>query len=198
MIAFGFGLVHGFGFSFALRETLQFAGSHLLTSLLSFNIGVELGQLLVLLLLIPVLEALFRFVVAERMGTIILSALVAHTGWHWMMERGAILGRFQPPAFDAAFLAGALRWLIAILLLAGAIRAVPRMLRRRFRRQQGRTRRTARLHARSLVNSDRCPCSTSSLWQSVPGQAPFRSSGRATHLGPPQPRPGMHRRDRSS
>src|SRR5215470_8493884 len=48
MVAFGFGLVHGFGFSFALRETLQFAGSHLLTSLLSFNIGVELGQLLVL------------------------------------------------------------------------------------------------------------------------------------------------------
>src|SRR5215467_4578883 len=70
MIAFGFGLVHGFGFSFALRETLQFAGSHLLASLLSFNIGVELGQLLVLLLLIPVLEVLFRHVVAERMGTI--------------------------------------------------------------------------------------------------------------------------------
>ena len=66
---------------------MQFAGSHLLTSLLSFNIGVELGQLLVLVLLIPVLELLFRFVVAERMGTIILSALVAHTGWHWMLER---------------------------------------------------------------------------------------------------------------
>ena len=56
MIAFGFGLVHGFGFSFALRQTLQFAGSHLLTSLLSFNVGVELGQLLVLALLIPVLD----------------------------------------------------------------------------------------------------------------------------------------------
>ena len=48
MIAFGFGLVHGFGFSFALGQTLQFAGSHLLTSLLAFNIGVELAQLLVL------------------------------------------------------------------------------------------------------------------------------------------------------
>ena len=47
MIAFGFGLVHGFGFSFALRETLQFAGTHMLASLLSFNVGVELGQLLV-------------------------------------------------------------------------------------------------------------------------------------------------------
>src|SRR6202163_1600651 len=90
MIAFGFGLVHGFGFSFALRETLQFAGSHLLTSLLSFNIGVELGQLLVLLLLIPALEALFRYVVAERIGTIILSALVTHTAWHWMVERAGV------------------------------------------------------------------------------------------------------------
>jgi hypothetical protein len=131
MMAFGFGLVHGFGFSFALREKLQFAGSHLASSLLSFNIGVELGQLLVLILLIPALQALFRFVVADRMGTIILSALVAHTGWHWMLERGAILGRFQPPALDAAFLAGALRWLIAILILAGAIRLVLRKLRTR-------------------------------------------------------------------
>jgi uncharacterized membrane-anchored protein YitT (DUF2179 family) len=131
MMAFGFGLVHGFGFSFALREKLQFAGSHLATSLLSFNIGVELGQLLVLILLIPALQALFRFVVADRMGTIILSALVAHNGWHWMLERGAILGRFQPPALDAAFLAGALRWLIAILILAGVTRLVLRKLRTR-------------------------------------------------------------------
>src|SRR2546428_5386911 len=38
LITFGFGLVHGFGFSFALRQTLQLAGTHLLTSLLSFNI----------------------------------------------------------------------------------------------------------------------------------------------------------------
>ena len=66
LITFAFGLVHGFGFSFALRETLQFAGSHLLTSLVSFNIGVELGQLLVLVLLVPALSLVFRFVVAER------------------------------------------------------------------------------------------------------------------------------------
>ena len=87
VMAFAFGLVHGFGFSFALRETLQFAGSHLLTSLLAFNVGVELGQILVLMLFIPLLDLLFRYVVKERMGTIIVSALVAHTGWHWMIER---------------------------------------------------------------------------------------------------------------
>src|ERR1700682_4133757 len=107
MVAFGFGLVHGFGFSFALRQTLQLAGSHMLTSLLSFNIGVELGQLLVLAMLIPALELLFRYAVAERMGTIILSALVAHTAWHWMMDRWGVLSKYriEMPAFDAALLA---------------------------------------------------------------------------------------------
>src|SRR5205085_8709476 len=95
LVAFGFGLVHGFGFSFALRQTLQFAGSHLLASLLSFNIGVELGQLLVLVALIPALDFAFRHVVAERMGTIILSAIVAHTAWHWMTERYGVLRRFR-------------------------------------------------------------------------------------------------------
>ena len=128
MMAFAFGLVHGFGFSFALRESLQFAGSHLLTSLLSFNVGVELGQLLVLVLLIPALQLLFRFVVAERMGAIILSALVAHTGWHWMLDRGRVLGqfRFEWPALTAALLASAVRWLMLFLLLAGLLWALQR------------------------------------------------------------------------
>src|SRR5205085_769956 len=123
MITFGFGLVHGFGFSFALRQTLQFAGSHLLTSLLSFNIGVELGQLLVLALLIPLLHFLFRFVVAERMGTIILSALVAHTGWHWMLDRADRLSkyRFEWPALSPALLVIAMRWLMLAVLLAALV-----------------------------------------------------------------------------
>jgi hypothetical protein len=121
MIAFGFGLVHGFGFSFALRQTLQFAGNHMLASLLSFNVGVELGQLLVLLLLIPALELLFRYVVAERMGTIILSALVTHTAWHWMVERWEVFSKFriQWPTVNAAFLASAMRWMMVIVFIAG-------------------------------------------------------------------------------
>jgi hypothetical protein len=123
MIAFGFGLVHGFGFSFALRQSLQFAGTHMLTSLLSFNIGVELGQLLVLVLMIPVLQLFFRYAVAERMGTIILSAIVAHTAWHWMLDRGGVLRqfRFEWPALDAALLALILRWLILFLILGGLL-----------------------------------------------------------------------------
>lgn len=121
MLTFGFGLVHGFGFSFALRKTLQFGGSHLLTSLLSFNLGVELGQILVLALMIPILQALFRFVVAERIGTIILSALVAHTAWHWTLDRGDRLRAYAWPAPDTLFLVWAVRGLIVAVMVAGAI-----------------------------------------------------------------------------
>ena len=123
LIAFGFGLVHGFGFSFALRETLQFAGSHLLMSLLSFNVGVELGQLLVLAGLVPALALLFRFAVPARLGSILLSALVAHTGWHWMTERGAQLAqyRIQPewPTFDFALLRTVLQWGLLLAVIMG-------------------------------------------------------------------------------
>jgi len=129
LITFAFGLVHGFGFSFALRETLQFAGSHLVTALFAFNAGVELGQLLVIVLLVPALGLLFR-VVPERVGTIVLSALVAHTAWHWMMERAELLRRFPWPTIDAAFLAAAMRWLLAIVLLGCALWLVNRALRR--------------------------------------------------------------------
>ena len=122
MITFGFGLVHGFGFSFALRQTLQFAGSHLLTSLFSFNIGVELGQLLVLAIILPALALLFRYGVAERIGTIILSALVAHTSWHWLTDRYQVLRQYRIawPEIDALFLVSAMRWAMVLVAMAGA------------------------------------------------------------------------------
>jgi len=123
VVTFAFGLVHGFGFSFALRQTLQFAGSHLLTSLVSFNLGVELGQLLVLAVCIPLLDLLFRYVVAERMGTIILSGLVAHTAWHWMIERWDTLRQFQLHwwILNIGFLASAMRWAMILVALAGLV-----------------------------------------------------------------------------
>ncbi len=130
MIAFGFGLVHGFGFSFALRQMLQFAGAHLLTALLSFNVGVELGQLLVILMLIPLLDLAFRHVVAERIGIIVISALVAHQAWHWMIERLQQLRQFPPPTIDASFAAGVIPWLMALLGIGVALAVIDLLLRR--------------------------------------------------------------------
>jgi hypothetical protein len=122
LITFGFGLVHGFGFSFALRQTLQFAGNHLLTSLVAFNVGVEIGQIAVLAVMVPALALLFRLGMPERVGTIILSALAGHTAWHWMTERYGQLSQFPItlPVIDAAFLALAARWAMIAVALAGA------------------------------------------------------------------------------
>ncbi|HKO54791.1 MAG TPA: HupE/UreJ family protein, partial [Thermoanaerobaculia bacterium] len=102
LVTFAFGLAHGFGFSFALRDTLQFAGTHLLSSLVSFNLGIEAGQLLVLVLLIPAVDLAFRYLVREQLGVILLSAIVSHTAWHWMIERLGTLRqfRFQWPVVD--------------------------------------------------------------------------------------------------
>lgn len=116
IVAFVFGLVHGFGFAFALRESLQFAGSHLATALLAFNVGVELGQIAVLLVLVPTLSLAFRYI-PERLGTIILSALVAHTAWHWMTDRFADLRKFSLPPLDAATAASAMRWAMAAVAI---------------------------------------------------------------------------------
>ena len=127
MVTFAFGLVHGFGFSFALRETLQFAGSHLLTSLLAFNVGVELGPAAGAARAAAGAGVAVRAASSnERIGTILLSAFVAHTAWHWLAERWAVFARypFQWPIVDAAFLAALLRW--AMLRGAGGAGGVDR------------------------------------------------------------------------
>ncbi|MEO7455197.1 MAG: HupE/UreJ family protein [Gemmatimonadaceae bacterium] len=117
-IAFAFGLVHGFAFAFALRQTMQFAGSHVATSLLAFNVGVEAGQVVVLLATVPLLNLVFERVMRERMGTIIVSALIAHTAWHWMLDRGAALRNytFSVPALDAGLLVAAMRAAMVLIV----------------------------------------------------------------------------------
>ncbi len=122
VIAALFGLVHGFGFADVLKEQLQFAGSYLLVSLLSFNIGIELGQLAVLCVFVPALALLFRGAMAGRMGIIVLSAIVAHIAWHWMMERGEVFWQTPWPQPTAAGVMELARWVLALgLAIAAAI-----------------------------------------------------------------------------
>ena len=129
IITFAFGLIHGFGFSFALRESLQFAGSHLLLSLLSFNVGVELGQICVLLVFLAALALLSRTAVDPRLATIVLSVLVVHTAWHWMIERGTLLWRVEWPVPDAEKVTTLSRWLLLFLLAGGLAWTVARRRR---------------------------------------------------------------------
>jgi HupE / UreJ protein len=134
-VAFGFGLVHGFGFALALGDTLQFAGGHLISALASFNVGVELGQLAALGVALPTLWLLHRYAGAgrERLITVVGSALIAHAAWHWLTDRfgqlAAHRGRVTWPVFDAAWALAAVR---VALLLSVAI-AVALAMRQIFR-----------------------------------------------------------------
>ena len=132
IVTFGFGLVHGFGFSFLFSETLQFAGGHLFSSLLAFNIGVEIGQLFILILVIPILNLLFKYFVEERIGAILLSALLAHSAWHWMLERGTTLGLYQiqMPVIDSLFWAALMRWGMMLIIIIAALWAMYELFRK--------------------------------------------------------------------
>ena len=94
-LVFFFGLIHGFGFAFSLSDSLQFSGSHLLTALFAFNLGVEAGQLVVLGAMVAILYGLFQ--ASRPQGFVLLaSMLVAHTGLHWAEQRFDVLKPFLP------------------------------------------------------------------------------------------------------
>jgi hypothetical protein len=73
------------------------------------------------------------------MGTIILSALVAHTGWHWMTERAERLRQFQFqwPALTTALVVSVLRWLMLVVAFASLLWFVSLLRRRNQRRAEG-------------------------------------------------------------
>lgn len=85
MLAFGFGLFHGMGFA-SLVEDLQVARSTQLLSLLGRNIGIEIGQVLVVLAIFPALYFLRRTSLYDTVFTI-GSIVLAVVSVGWMIER---------------------------------------------------------------------------------------------------------------
>jgi hypothetical protein len=132
IIAGLFGLVHGFGFSYALKDQLQFAGSHLLVSLFSFNVGIELGQLAVLCVVVPALAFLFRGALAGRMGIVLSSAIIAHIAWHWMIDRGEVLWKTPWPQVTGPGLMILARWFAALLLAVGTAKLAAKWIDRKW------------------------------------------------------------------
>jgi len=119
LIAAGFGLIHGFGFANALGESLQFAGAHLALSLFAFNLGIELGQIAVLVVAVPALNWLFRVEALRRYGVLLISIIVGHEAWHWMVERAGAIKWAELAAVEPAGAFGALAWLaLAAFVLA--------------------------------------------------------------------------------
>lgn len=94
LIAFGFGLIHGFGFAGVLGE-LGLAREQLAVPLLGFNAGVELGQLVCVLVFLP-LAYVLRDTRFYRSGALpVGSAAIALLAGGWFVERAFDVG-FMP------------------------------------------------------------------------------------------------------
>ncbi len=93
MVTFGFGLVHGFGFASALQELIV-GRSNLLVSVVSFNMGVEIGQVMIFLVMLPILFLLKNKIEFRRV-TIGTSLAIFLLGFAWFIERGFNL-KFLP------------------------------------------------------------------------------------------------------
>jgi hydrogenase/urease accessory protein HupE len=86
--AFGFGLIHGFGFASVLRETgLAAAGGSVALPLLSFNLGVELGQIGVAAVFVPLLSQGRKMPAFARYGPAVISGTIAIAGLVWLLQR---------------------------------------------------------------------------------------------------------------
>jgi hypothetical protein len=85
-LTFAFGLVHGFGFAGALRA-LELPRAMLAPSLLTFNLGVELGQVVIVALAWPLLRWLRSVRRVWPVGIRWASVLVAGLGVYWLVDR---------------------------------------------------------------------------------------------------------------
>lgn len=86
MVAFGFGLVHGFGFASVLAD-LGLPSGALALALVGFNVGVELGQLAIVLVFLPLAFALRRTAFYRRWVMVAGSLAIALLAGAWLVER---------------------------------------------------------------------------------------------------------------
>ncbi|MEK7723661.1 MAG: HupE/UreJ family protein [Acidobacteriota bacterium] len=87
ILTYFFGLIHGFGFATALQEIGIGKGIGVAVPLLSFNLGVEVGQIAVVLLILPILWKLQKGSFYHNRILPIGSIMVALAGIYWFIER---------------------------------------------------------------------------------------------------------------
>ena len=92
-VTFAFGLIHGFGFAGALQE-MGLPANAVVPALAAFNIGVEIGQVAIVSIVVPVLILLDRLFAADRTKPVraaalvyVLSAVITVLGSYWLVTR---------------------------------------------------------------------------------------------------------------
>ena len=86
LVAFAFGLIHGFGFASVLAD-LGLPGGTLAAALAGFNVGVEAGQLAIVAVVLPMIYWLRGGALYGRLAMPLGSAAIAAIGVLWLLER---------------------------------------------------------------------------------------------------------------
>lgn len=87
-LTFGFGLIHGFGFASALSDLgVGSNGRSLAMPLFTFNLGVEIGQIAIAAIVLPLVWRLRRKRAFARAGVGVLSGVIVTTGLCWFLQR---------------------------------------------------------------------------------------------------------------
>ena len=89
LVAFGFGLIHGFGFAGVLTD-LGLPSGALALALAGFNLGVELGQLAIVALLVPLLFWVRDRALYNRVAVPVGSLAVAALAVFWLAQRSGL------------------------------------------------------------------------------------------------------------
>jgi len=88
MLTFGFGLIHGFGFASVLRDLgVASAAGGVALPLFAFNLGVEIGQIAVAAILLPLIWRFSKNPQFPQRWVPACSVLVALLGAYWFIER---------------------------------------------------------------------------------------------------------------
>lgn len=91
-LTFAFGLVHGFGFASVLGDLgVGRGGQGIAMPLFSFNLGVEVGQIVIAAVVLPILWKLRQQEAFVKRGVPVLSAIIALAGTFWLLQR-TVLG----------------------------------------------------------------------------------------------------------
>jgi hydrogenase/urease accessory protein HupE len=87
-LTFSFGLIHGFGFAGVLRELeISSDSGGIVMPLLSFNLGIETGQITIACLVLPLIWWLNNNVRSAGSFLKLTSLLVSLMGFYWLLER---------------------------------------------------------------------------------------------------------------
>jgi len=89
-VVFAFGLFHGFGFASVLAE-MGVHSNYVILTLLGFNIGIEIGQLIIVCLVFPALYLLRTTAVYKRIGLTCGAITLVLVSTYWLIERAFMI-----------------------------------------------------------------------------------------------------------